>query len=40
MERTINTRRDFLKFASAAMALPLVLSCQPGSAAQVLNEKC
>lgn len=39
MERTINTRRDFLKFASLALAFPLVLSCGSDGSAQVSNGK-
>ncbi len=39
MERATNTRRDFLKFASLALAFPLVISCHSDSSAQVSDGK-
>lgn len=40
MERTTSTRRDFLKNASLALAVPLIMGCNSGSAAQgSSNEK-
>ena len=39
MEPAINTRRDFVKFASLALAFPLVFSCHSDSRAQVSNQK-
>ncbi len=39
MERSVNTRRDFLKQASLAFAFPLVFSCRSNTSAQVSNEK-
>jgi protocatechuate 3,4-dioxygenase beta subunit len=37
MERRVNARRDFLKQASIALALPLVFGCRTNSRAQVSN---
>ena len=34
MERTTSTRRDFLKSASLALTVPLIIGCNRGSAAQ------
>ena len=39
MERRLDTRRDFLKQASLALAFPLVFSCRNNSSAQVANDK-
>jgi protocatechuate 3,4-dioxygenase beta subunit len=39
MERTISTRRDFLKLAALASAFPLVLSCKTDTSAQVSSDK-
>ncbi len=39
MERRIETRRDFLKQASLALAFPLVFSCRTDSAAQASNDR-
>ena len=39
MERTTNTRRDFLKQASLALAFPLVFSCGTDSAALASNDQ-
>jgi protocatechuate 3,4-dioxygenase, beta subunit len=39
MEHAIYTRRDFLKFGSVGLALPLVFSCHSDSSAQVSNGK-
>ena len=39
MERTLNTRRDFLKQASIALALPLAFGCRTDSSAQVSNDR-
>ena len=39
MRRTIETRRDFLKSASVAMALPLILGCRANGSAQLSNDK-
>lgn len=39
MRRTIETRRDFLKHASLALALPLAFGCRTNSSAQVSNDK-
>ena len=39
MERTIETRRDFLRQASLALAIPLAFGCRSDSSAQVSNDK-
>src|SRR5688500_8257262 len=39
MECIFETRRDFLKNASVAMALPLILGCRTDSSAQFSNDK-
>ena len=39
MERTVSTRRDFLKLAALASAFPLVLSCRTDTSAQVSSNK-
>lgn len=39
MDRTIETRREFLKHASLALTLPLVFGCRSGGAAAVGDDK-
>src|SRR5687768_14026605 len=39
MKRIIETRREFLKSASVAMALPLILGCRTNGSAQLSNDK-
>ena len=39
MERTISTRRDFLKLVGLTSAFPLVLSCRTDTSAQVRDKK-
>ena len=39
MERTISTRRDFLKLVGVATAFPLVLSCRTDTSAQGSDKK-
>jgi protocatechuate 3,4-dioxygenase beta subunit len=39
MERTVNTRREFLKYASLALAVPVAFGCRTSGSAQVSNDK-
>ena len=39
MERRVNTRRDFLKQASIALAFPLAFGCRTDSSAQVSGDR-
>ncbi len=39
MKRIIETRRDFIKNASVALTLPLILGCRTNGSAQLSNDK-